>query len=199
MKNSKLYLRKYPDPILETPCEAITSFDDDLKNLVKDMFDVMVKHDGVGLSAPQVGINKKVFIACEGEEEKEKPELSDIKVFVNPEFLEGNGEVHGTEGCLSLPGVMGMVKRHATVKLRYQDLDGNWHEEDFEKRMAVVVQHEYDHMHGIMFHTKLEFQETSIRKEVESHLAKLRKAWKEKQQSIKKQIQEKRNRKIKEH
>jgi peptide deformylase len=149
----------YGDPILRKVTRPIEKDELDLKKLADDMFETMYDASGVGLAAPQIGLNIRIFVVDgtpmnEGEEEEEKdPTLEGFKkVFINPQILEEEGEEWGfEEGCLSIPGIRGEVFRPEKVKIRYRDLEWNEHEEEYEGTAARIIQHEYDHLQGKLF------------------------------------------------
>ena len=156
-----------PDPRLKTVSEPVTDFDDELKTLVSDMFDTMYDAPGIGLAAIQVGVPKRVLVIdlqpededaepvpCEhdGHTHTHQPTKKEPRVFVNPEILDPAEDLASyQEGCLSVPDIFADVDRPATCRVRYQDLVGETHEEDMEGLMATCIQHEMDHLEGILF------------------------------------------------
>lgn len=142
-----LRIRKYGDPVLETKADPVTEFDGELRQLAADMFETMYANKGVGLAAPQVGVSRRLAVIdpSAGEEESEK------LVLVNPEILVKEGTQIGEEGCLSIPGFREDVKRAWRVRVRAQDLDGNFFETEGEELLARAIQHEIDHLDGILF------------------------------------------------
>ncbi|MCS7004296.1 MAG: peptide deformylase [Cytophagales bacterium] len=142
----------YGDPILKKrakPVEKDDSFD--LKQLVSDMFDTMYQANGVGLAAPQIGLSIRVFVV-DAEQMEEKSIKGFKKTFINPTILDESGdEWTYEEGCLSIPQVRAEVNRKSTVKIRYYD--ENWKEftETYDGIAARIIQHEYDHLEGILF------------------------------------------------
>ena len=146
IKEGNETLRKHSRPV--------TSFDKKLAILLDDMKETLIKADGVGLAAPQVGILRRIFIVDTGDK---------IIEFVNPEILETSGEQDGAEGCLSVPGVRGMVKRPMNVKVRAQDRNGKTFKVELSELSARCVCHENDHLDGILFidkaHDKEEYDE----------------------------------------
>lgn len=145
----------YPDERLETKCEPVDVVDDEIRNLVDDMVETMYDAPGIGLAAPQVGVLKRITVIDvrpgEGEEGKEGAEVNDLRVFINPEIIEREGTIVWEEGCLSIPGVYEKVKRSARVKVRALDRDGNPFELEAEELLAVCLQHEIDHLDGVVF------------------------------------------------
>ncbi|HEX4005707.1 MAG TPA: peptide deformylase [Acidobacteriaceae bacterium] len=142
---------KFPDPILQRPTEQVTEFDDELRTLAEDMFESMYKAVGIGLAAPQVGVGKRLTVIDLSN--KQTPE--DRIVLVNPEILTREGKQVGEEGCLSLPDIRDKVTRSAKVSVRAQDLDGNWFEMEGTELLARALQHEIDHLDGILFPWRL--------------------------------------------
>ncbi len=142
-----LKIVKYPDPVLETPGEPVTEFDDELKKLVEDMFETMYAAPGVGLAAPQVGVQKRVFVMdCSGGRDP-----AQRLAMINPEVLRTEGEQTGEEGCLSFPGIFFPVKRALRAVVRAQDVFGNEFEVDGLELTARCMLHETDHCDGILF------------------------------------------------
>ena len=130
------------DPALHKVCKPVEKFDWRLHKLLDDMADTLAEANGVGLAAPQVGILRRVVIVDTGEE---------ILELVNPVILETDGEQIGPEGCLSVPGKYGLVKRPYYAKVRAQDRFGNWFEAEGEELTARCFCHELDHLDGILY------------------------------------------------
>ena len=130
------------DPALHKVCRPVEKFDWRLHRLLDDMRDTLAEANGVGLAAPQEGILRRVVIVDTGEE---------ILELVNPEMLEVSGEQVGPEGCLSVPGKYGLVKRPYIAKVRAQDRDGQWFEAEGEELIARCFCHELDHLDGIVY------------------------------------------------
>ena len=133
------------DPALHKVCKPMVNFDNRLFRLLEDMRETLIDSGGVGLAAPQVGILRRVVLVDVGGEEPEILEL------INPEMLETSGEQVGPEGCLSVPGKYGLVKRPYYAKVRAQDRDGNWFEAEGEELIARCFCHELDHLDGIIY------------------------------------------------
>lgn len=135
----------YPDKQLRVPGAPVTDFGAELKVLIDDMAETMYAAPGVGLAATQIGVAQRVFIIdiSAGEDEP-----SDLRVFVNPQIVEGHGDITWEEGCLSFPGVREDIDRSERVKVRAQDADGAWFELEADGLMAVAIQHETDHLDG---------------------------------------------------
>ena len=156
-----------PDPRLKTVSEPVTEFGDELNELVSDIFETMYAAPGIGLAAIQVGVPKRVLVIdlqpededaepepCnhDGHEHVHYPTKKEPRVFINPEILDPAEDLASyQEGCLSVPDIFADVDRPATCRVRYQDLEGETHEEDMEGLMATCIQHEMDHLEGILF------------------------------------------------
>jgi len=141
----------YPDPRLRIPGQKVTVFGDELQNLVDDMAETMYAAPGVGLAATQVGQPWQVFVvdcAAEGEP-------SDLRIFINPEIDPSEGQTVYNEGCLSFPGAREDVERSEKVTVRAQDRTGAWFSLEADGLLAVAIQHEYDHLQGILMIDKL--------------------------------------------
>ena len=136
-------IREYGDEVLEKPCKVVKLMTPGLSVLIDDMFETMYEANGVGLAAPQVGVLKRVcVIDVTGE---------DPYVFINPEILETDGEQEGYEGCLSLPGKSGIVKRPNHVKVRALDRRMQPFELEADELLARAICHETDHLDGILY------------------------------------------------
>ena len=133
------------DPALHKVCKPVTVFDSKLHKLLDDMQETLIDSGGVGLAAPQVGILRRVFLVDVGLNGE------DILECINPEILETDGEQEGAEGCLSVPGRYGLVKRPYWVKIRAQDRNGDWFEAEGEELIGRCFCHEYDHLDGIVY------------------------------------------------
>ena len=130
------------EPSLHKMCRPVEKFDGKLHKLLDDMKETLLDAGGVGLAAPQVGILRRVVVVDTGEE---------ILELVNPELLETSGEQVGAEGCLSVPGKYGLVKRPYYAKVRAQDRNGDWFEAEGEELIARCFCHELDHLDGIVY------------------------------------------------
>jgi len=143
-----LRIRKYGDPVLETSCAPIAEFGTpELKQLVDDMFETMYAHKGVGLAAPQVGLAQRLTVVDPSAGEDPNARL----ILINPEILDKQGRQVGEEGCLSIPGFREDVERAMHVRVRAQNLDGEFFETEGEELLARAIQHELDHLNGILF------------------------------------------------
>ena len=127
---------------LHKTCKPVVEFDSRLHKLLDDMRETLIDSGGVGLAAPQVGILRRVVLVDTGEE---------ILELVNPTMVETSGEQEGPEGCLSVPGKYGLVKRPYYAKVQAQDRDGNWYEAEGEELIARCFCHELDHLDGILY------------------------------------------------
>ncbi len=150
----------YGDPVLRKMCEEITPDYPHLKQIIADMFETMYNAYGVGLAAPQVGLGIRLFVIdttpFSDDEDMEKDEQEKLngfkKVFINAKMLKEEGEEWGfNEGCLSIPEVREDVYRHERITIEYYDEDFNKKAEIFDGLIARVIQHEYDHIEGILF------------------------------------------------
>eukprot|EP01031_Cornospumella_fuschlensis_P030498 gene30498-36861_t len=157
IEGTDLRIVKYPDPILRTENQIVTVFDDSLRKLADEMLLVMYASDGIGLAAPQVGINKRIMVFNEhGEPKRKEHEM----VLVNPVIVSKSEEmVAGEEGCLSFPQIRGQVNRHVWIEVKYQDVTGKSIVTRFEKFPAVIFQHEYDHLDKVLFIDKFDEKE----------------------------------------
>ena len=157
-----------PDPRLKEVSKPVEKFDDELKTLVADMFETMYDAPGIGLAAIQVGVPLRVLVidlqpededaepevctAHEGEHHTHRPLKREPRVFINPEILDPSDEhTLYNEGCLSVPDIYADIERPSRIRARWQDLDGKVHEESMDGLMATCLQHEMDHLEGILF------------------------------------------------
>jgi len=142
----------YPHPALRWKSKPIQEINDDLRRVVAEMFELMYAAKGIGLAANQVGLPYRLFILNLTAD----PEAKDEEiVFVNPEILKRKGSTEGEEGCLSFPGMYGQVKRAAKVEIEAFDLDGTCFEYSLDELAARAVQHESDHLDGVLFIDRL--------------------------------------------
>jgi len=143
-----LKIRKYGDPVLETPCDPVTEFGtDELNQLVDNMFETMYANKGVGLAAPQVGVGKKLMIIDPSAGQDPEAKI----VLVNPELVKVEGKQVGEEGCLSIPGFREDVRRAMKVRVRARTTQGEEVELEGEELLARAIQHENDHLNGVLF------------------------------------------------
>jgi peptide deformylase len=138
-------LRYYGDPILRKKTDRIEDFGEDLQELIEEMVKIMYAEDGAGLAGPQIGVSKSIFVGDDSSGEG-------WKVFINSEIIEFSDEKEiAEEGCLSVPDIFENVERSSRVKVRYNDREGNVHEEEATSYRARIFQHETDHLNGILF------------------------------------------------
>lgn len=167
-------IRYYGDPVLRRRARAVKVFDDELARLAEDMVETMHDANGVGLAAPQVGAPLRLFVACEYRTDDEG-ELEYVRdhIMVNPSITERGGSQAGQEGCLSIPGLyVDDLERDQRVRIRYQDTEGAEGELTAEGYFARVIQHEYDHLEGVLFFDRLpEPQRKAFLEEHRSDLA----------------------------
>ncbi len=140
----------HPNEILETICERVSNFDKDLHCLLDNMYDTMIAEDGVGLAAPQVGIPRQIAIVDIGEGEE-----SELIELINPVMIEETGTEIDIEGCLSFPRVYGKVPRAQMVKVKAFDRHGQEYNLEAEGYLARAIQHEVDHLQGVLFTSKV--------------------------------------------
>jgi peptide deformylase len=138
----------FPDDRLRVKAEPVTDFGPDLQQLVDDMAETMYDGRGIGLAAPQVGEGKRLFIIDIANNDEEAP--SELMVFVNPVIVETAGEVLWNEGCLSFPGIREDIERAERVRVRAQNGSGKPFELEAEELLAVAIQHETDHLDGVL-------------------------------------------------
>ncbi|KIL44835.1 peptide deformylase [Jeotgalibacillus soli] len=139
---------KHPNKVLETESITVKEFNKDLHTLLDSMYETMVEADGVGLAAPQVGINKRIAIVDLDDDE------GTIEL-INPTIITSEGKSVDLEGCLSFPGVYGEVERPDVVIVQAQDRNGEWYEIEAEGYLSRAIQHEIDHLHGVLFTSKV--------------------------------------------
>lgn len=160
-----LPILRYPDPRLKKVASPVTQFDDQLAKLAKDMGETMYEAVGVGLAATQVDVHKRVIVMDVSENKDE------LIVFVNPEIIQASEE-HKVyeEGCLSVPGIYDKVDRPASVRVRAQNVKGEFFELDCDELMAVCIQHEIDHLNGRVFVEYLsQLKQTRIKTKLKKH------------------------------
>jgi peptide deformylase len=163
-----LNILQYPDERLHTVAKPIEAVDERVRTLIDDMFETMYAAHGIGLAAIQVGVPQRVLVidlqpededgepevctAHGGHEHTHQPLKKEPRVYINPEILDPSADlVLYNEGCLSVPDIYAEVQRPATIRARWQDLDGKVHEEAIDGLLATCLQHEMDHLEGILF------------------------------------------------
>lgn len=138
---------KYGDPVLETPAAAIENFDGELQQLVDDMFETMYANKGIGLAAPQIGLSQRLTVIDTSAGEDPNAKI----VLINPEIVSKEGTQTGEEGCLSIPGFREPVTRALKVRVRARNPKGETIEVEGEELLARAMQHEMDHLNGVLF------------------------------------------------
>jgi peptide deformylase len=146
----------YPNKILKTISKPVERFDSELHKLLDDMYDIMIKNNGVGLAAIQVAVPIRALIIDIGDKEGNQSKDTLIEV-INPEFLEWNGSIKDTEGCLSVPDYFDEVERYENVKVKFFDRFGKEHIMDANGLLSVAFQHETDHLDGHLFIERLDY------------------------------------------
>ena len=152
----------YGHPILRKKCKSIDENSEEIKSLISDMWETMYNAEGVGLAAPQVGVNKKIFIIDVNPLFQKDQEISDFeklnskKVFINPEITEMDGDYcYFNEGCLSIPDIRAEIKRPNMIKVEFLDENFNHNSKIFKGLLARVILHENDHINGVLFTDKI--------------------------------------------
>jgi peptide deformylase len=172
---AKLKIMKYGSDVLRKVAQPVEEITDEVRRLVEDMLDIMYDSDGVGLAAPQVGVSKRIIVIDVGPYDLSCEPIA----LVNPEVVILAGQVDAEEGCLSLPGIKGDVKRAETVTVEALSLDGKKIRTEAADLFARALQHEIDHLDGILFidhlgrlkHQLIKKQLRKIEKEAEEELA----------------------------
>ena len=142
---------KWPEPVLAKRGDAVTEFGPELKTLVEEMFESMYAAQGIGLAAPQIAISKRIAVV----DLSFNKEIKDKIALVNPEIVEMTGKQVEEEGCLSLPDIREKVQRAQHVKVRAQTVTGEWFEVEGDELLARALQHEIDHLDGVLFIDRL--------------------------------------------
>lgn len=146
MSIQKIY--QYPEKVLRKETEKVTAFNDQLNELVEEMAETMYDAPGIGLAAPQIGKSLKLIVVDITEDSEEEKEYMAL---INPKIIEHNGTQIDEEGCLSVPELTAKVERYKSITVAYQDLQGIEKKLSTKDRFAVVLQHEIDHLNGILF------------------------------------------------
>jgi peptide deformylase len=139
------------DEILAKKCKPVKAITPRIVQACEDMVETMLASDGVGIAAPQIGIMKRFFIAMPHVDAEDEELRDKIYVMINPEITYKEGIQESSEGCLSVPGYMGLVDRPEKIRIKGTDLEGEEHEYEFEGFAATVFCHEYDHLEGILY------------------------------------------------
>jgi peptide deformylase len=137
--------------ILTKKCKPIKAITPRIRELAEDMVETMIAADGVGIAAPQVGVMKRFFVAMPHVDSEDEAVRDKVYYMINPEITYREGTQESSEGCLSVPGYMGLVDRPEKIRIKATDLDGNEQEYEFEGFAATVFCHEYDHLEGILY------------------------------------------------
>jgi len=165
LEGENLEIFTYPAPVLKKVAEPVEVYDDELAQLCKDMLFTMYHAPGIGLAAPQIGISKRIFVMdidfnreevtrADGTSEYELSNFQP-KIFINPKIEKIDGEILYEEGCLSVPGVFEEVKRTEQIRVTYNDVDGKEHTLEVDGLLSVCIQHENDHLDGVVFLERL--------------------------------------------
>ena len=151
-KKTKIHeVVKWPDPVLAKPGETVTVFDAKLKKLTDEMFESMYAAQGIGLAAPQIAISQRITVIDVSFKKNPEEKI----VLINPEIVEREGKQVEEEGCLSLPEIREKVSRAEWVKVKAQDVTGEWFEIEGTELLARAMQHEIDHLDGVLFIDRL--------------------------------------------
>ncbi len=165
LEGTKLPILTYPDPVLSKVAEPVTNFSPELAELVKNMLFTMYHAPGIGLAAPQIGQSIRLFVLdvdydrevitnAAGKDEVRMSGFAPM-IFINPVITGTSGTTLFEEGCLSVPGVYEEVKRFETIHVKFQDLKGEFHEIEADDMLSICIQHENDHLDGIVFIERL--------------------------------------------
>ncbi len=146
-----LEIKKYPDQVLKRESELVTDIDGDLQKLIDDMIETMYNSNGIGLAAPQVGVSKRLIVV----DTSLREENHSLIVLINPEIINSEGEILSEEGCLSLPGFITRLKRNEKIFVRGLDRKGKTIEIEATGLLARALQHEIDHLNGILIIDKI--------------------------------------------
>ena len=147
----------YGSPVLRKVARPVEQNEEGLDEFIDNLWDTMYQSDGIGLASPQVGKSVRIFVIDGTPLEEDDPSLKDFKVtFINPEILDRHGDDKTyEEGCLSIPKLREEIVRPEKVRIRYYDRDFNQHEEEYSGIAARIIQHEYDHLQGVLFTDKV--------------------------------------------
>ncbi len=173
-----LKILTYPEPSLLKPSEKVDNIDDEIRHLVQDMGETMFDAPGIGLAAPQIGVNKRIIVydinAGKKEDEEEKKNKQEYKALINPRIIQTSGSiVSADEGCLSVIDYNADVKRYETVTVRAVNMKEEEIEFDAQGILAVIMQHEIDHLDGILFIDRISILKRSMyKKKIKKQLKK---------------------------
>ena len=138
---------KYPEPVLSKKTETVTNFGAETRSLVDDMFESMYAAQGIGLAAPQIGVPKRITVIDLSFQKTPEEKIT----LINPEIVHREGKQLEEEGCLSFPDIRAKVQRAAMVKVRAQNVEGEWFEMEGAELLSRAFQHEIDHLEGVLF------------------------------------------------
>jgi peptide deformylase len=167
----KLTIVEYPDKRLRLKSSLVKDFDEKLHKLLDAMYPIMMNTNGIGLAAIQVAKPIRALILNIPDEDGEQPKENLLEI-INPVMVKQDGETVYQEGCLSVPQFYEDIKRHETITINYQDRDGNTHTLDADGLLAIAIQHEMDHLEGVLFIDKLSY---ARRKKFEKEYKRLQK------------------------
>jgi len=147
----------YGHPVLRKTAEDIDKYYHGLEQIIADLFETLYRSEGIGLAAPQIGKSIRIFVIDGEPLAKDEPTLAGFKkVFINAHIVEKSGDLQlMTEGCLSIPNLREEVNREARIRIKYYDDKWEFHDEVYEGYLARIIQHEYDHLDGILFTDKV--------------------------------------------
>ena len=146
---SECSLTRFPAPVLSRPAEPVAEIDDSVRQLAERMIDLMVQTQGVGFAAPQAGVNLRMFVVSLDSTR------DNARVYINPELDLSGPTVGHEEGCLSLPGIYSQIQRYGRCTVTATDLEGNRFTEEAEGLLARAIQHEYDHLQGVLIKDRM--------------------------------------------
>jgi len=146
---NKCCITRFPAPVLARPAKPIDQINDDIRRLAEKMIDIMLETKGVGLAAPQAGVDLQIFVVSIDQTKE------NAKVYINPEITPSGPFEENDEGCLSLPGICTKIKRHKKCTVTATDLDGNRFTEEGEGLLARAFQHEFDHLQGMLIKDRM--------------------------------------------
>lgn len=160
----------FGDPVLKRKAKTIEKGELAIDQVIANMFETMDEANGVGLAAPQIGMSIRLFVLDTTPMVEDDEEEGVRKIFINPEIVDESGDEWAfEEGCLSIPGIREDVSRLETIKIKYQDEEWNWHEDELDGMLARVIQHEYDHIEGVLFTDYLtSFKKRLLKKRLEN-------------------------------
>jgi peptide deformylase len=173
---ASLKLIPYPHPTLRHRSKPIVRVDQELKDMIDEMFEIMYEFRGVGLAANQVNLPIRLFVANPSGDKEEGPEM----VFINPVISKGKGTADAEEGCLSLPGINAQVKRNKSLNINAYSMDGTEINTEVDGFLARIIQHEVDHLDGVLFIDRLSDE---IRRPISDQIAKFENSFESRRKS----------------